>query len=520
MVNFGMDDGFMRIDSSFSETGSSIYSGGKRRKKKKTKNPFYFFMMEKKEEWLTEGRWKAHWSMEELVQNTLPLWHQNKENPGFMEPYIEMHRQWKLKEQNDLENKYDSHGRSLADIAREAERQRKMRRDMEEDIRLTVSSPGVETKKFYFAHFNYLCRTDDDFFVPCEASVVEFSLREGMTRCWAELVSPLDSIPLGYAYRCVYHSRVTHNLTVDFEHYETDYSLIVRSLATFLNGGRRGAGCEVAPRALPPVYTMPGLEAEAASCILRFMLDKAGLAQATFSVYPMPHLLYSLSPHVMPSVDFAERLLEEDPYSHHAGGLACWLHESLKNRHHCSLNIACRHVFTFFDRALRSLAHIGKIEGRHFPMDLDEDESTDPRTEFLVSNASLVKEERINRLIPAPCGFTRLPRVFDESYIIHHGGHDKGIVSGSSERPTGGNSKSKKQKKLIQISNKIHSNKKPLHKSDFQDSDNDDVEVIGSLSSRLSETRLNNVVLNIKPSVRVGNELTEDIRFKGYSMKN
>merc|ERR1719481_1800124 len=284
--------------------------------------------MEKKVEWLREGTWQPHWSLDQLARETRPLWNVIKDDQDFLEPYIEMTRRWKEEQKGDLEHKYDAMGRCLADIAREAERRRKIVRIMEEDIKEIVEGVGVEQRKFYYVHFNYLARTDDDFFIPCEAAVVEFSLAEGVTRCWTELMSPMDSIPTGYKYRCIRHSRVRHNLTVEFEHYETDYRQIVETFSAFISGGYGKARSERNIARLPPVYSMPGLETEAAQCIMRFMLDKAGLPEASFSVYPLPQLLFTLCEERLPSPVVAQDLLEQDPFSHHTS-LSCWLHESL-----------------------------------------------------------------------------------------------------------------------------------------------------------------------------------------------
>lgn len=53
-------------------------------------------------------------------------------------------------------------------------------------------------------------------------------------RCWQEFISPLDSVPLGHKYKCVQHARVTHYLTTQFEHYQTDYRSIMNSLLQVL----------------------------------------------------------------------------------------------------------------------------------------------------------------------------------------------------------------------------------------------------------------------------------------------
>jgi len=409
MMNMSFDSGFLRLPPSSANTSMSGGWGKKVKRKKPQRNPFYFFMVEKRAEWLSEGSWQAHWGQEELVRSCLPLWKERKEDPQFMEPYIEQHRQWKEAQKGDLENKYDAMGRCLADLAREAERQRKQEAVMREEVREAVGQPGEAqgiNTQWHVAHFNYLARTDDDFYIPCEVAVVKFSVAEGVTQAWTELISPLDSIPLGYKYRCVRHSRVTHNLTDDFEDYETDYKTVVRSLKEFLGGPGH-----LPSSSLPPLYVMPGVETEAAQCILRFMLDHASLPTEEMRVYPLPQLLLTLCP-LIPSFSLATSLLTSDPFSHQPS-LSCWLHSSLNNHHHCSLSIAARRAFSFLHAAKETFPGVRWLEGNHFPS--SKTAVSDPRSsERLALKYSLVKEERINRFIPVPGGVTRLPQFSDE----------------------------------------------------------------------------------------------------------
>lgn len=84
----GMGDGFLRVE--------GVSSGGRKVKRKNPKSPFFFFMMEQKRLWEQQGKWQANWTREKLVQDTLPLWNRQKENPNFLAPYIEQHRLWKV----------------------------------------------------------------------------------------------------------------------------------------------------------------------------------------------------------------------------------------------------------------------------------------------------------------------------------------------------------------------------------------------------------------------------------------
>jgi hypothetical protein len=125
---------------------------------------------------------------------------------------------WKMNRSKNLENVFDSLGRPLADIEREAQRVRKREDDMNTEVEQTVKKASnlvaVARTNFFVAHFNFLCKTERDFYIPCEGAVVEFNLEKGIVKCWQEFLSPLDSIPIGYKYKCIQSSRVTHCLAL------------------------------------------------------------------------------------------------------------------------------------------------------------------------------------------------------------------------------------------------------------------------------------------------------------------
>ena len=91
-----------------------------------------------------------------------------------------MHRILKKEQLGDLENKYDSLGRPLAYIVREIAQHRMKKINMEKEVEETVfkANEAKTLKKtlFYVGYFNYLCKTDQGFYIPCEGAVVEFSL--------------------------------------------------------------------------------------------------------------------------------------------------------------------------------------------------------------------------------------------------------------------------------------------------------------------------------------------------------
>ena len=153
-------------------------------KKKKTnkQGPFYFFMMAKKAEWITEGRWSEANTMQQLVNECMPLWNIMKTNPVLLEPYIEKSREFKMRQRSGLEDVYDTFGRSMAEIRRENQRLRDEYENMCQHIQKTVENAGrkIVDKEFFVAHFNYLCKTSQNFYPPCEAAVVKFTMKDGV----------------------------------------------------------------------------------------------------------------------------------------------------------------------------------------------------------------------------------------------------------------------------------------------------------------------------------------------------
>ena len=393
---------------------SSVKSGQK--KKKESRSPLYFFMMEKKQQWVREGRWdETKGGFNALMAATEPLWQELRNGPPhLMEPYIQKHREWKNQEK-DSGRKYDAIGRPLADIEREAARQRKMVADMERDVENTVSGLGdtVTRASFFVAHFNYLCKTSDDFFPPCEAAVVEFSLERGVKRIWQEFLSPLDSVPEGYKYKCQQHARVTHHLTAEFQHYQTDYKVIMESLIQFLSRNREGK--------LPPIYVMPE-HMDAAYCITDFIVQKSFTDHDDpLRVYSLPKLMFELHnlpmglshPAAYPSEYVAQTVLEDDKFSHHSG-LGCDFHESLESFHYCSQSI-CQRLVLSLTATCNPIYNLGLRRNDHLPPN---QAVTKPKIEL--SKCNYVKSERINRYVPTLGGITLGPQTFNPKVDVEH----------------------------------------------------------------------------------------------------
>ena len=151
---------------------------------------------------------------------------------------------------------------------------------------------------------------------------------------WHEFVSPLDSVPIGYKYKCIEHARNTHFLTKEFlSSYNTDMKKILGDIVEFLGGDEED---------LPPIYVIPD-HSETATCITNCILDKAGDTRVKLKIYSLTKLLQELAG--FPSVTIAEHFLDDTSKNQHIHSLGCDIHASLMKAAHCALSLAKRQVY-------------------------------------------------------------------------------------------------------------------------------------------------------------------------------
>lgn len=63
----------------------------------------------------------------------------------------------------------------------------------------------ITEELFYFVDVQTLCKTPDDKYLPVEIAVIEYSLKDGITKVYHEFLKPGD-IPTGLRYECMSHS--------------------------------------------------------------------------------------------------------------------------------------------------------------------------------------------------------------------------------------------------------------------------------------------------------------------------
>jgi len=183
-------------------------------------------------------------SQESLSREMFPIWNEHKGDQNWMKPYIEKYQEWRKQSRGGGDFKFDTLGRCLADIQNESKLEQRRKDDMETEIEKKVASLGVSgvmRAPFFIVHCNYLCRTDKDFYPPCEMAVAEFTLERGVTRVWQ----------------------------------------IVASLFNFMGSEEEGP--------LQPLYVAPHHQV-AASCILDFLLAKSA-ASKKIKLFSLPKLM-------------------------------------------------------------------------------------------------------------------------------------------------------------------------------------------------------------------------------------
>jgi len=370
---------------------------------------------------------------EELEAAAVPAWKKLlKKEPKKVKKYIDKHDEWeRKKKKDDLKHKYDQSGRSLEQITKEDLMKQQEKEEKENFIKTTVNilkEKGDLTKeKFYIAYFNTICETQDGCHYPCEMAIVEYSIENGLGKCFQEFVSPIK-IPVGYRYQCNEKSKKTHNIPsdpYDFDLYVEDYDLIFKIMKNFMTSEDPGEG-------LLPVYVMPK-HVEAAEFIVKFISEKAK-AGKTFVIYKLPHLCHELikvapenqrdEGEKMPEIPSAAQmalLLDREIYKYWPG-LGCKFHEELGSNFHCALTIVKSLAYSMVDICSKPFS-VSKRPDKNFSPEngMGEKTSYSTTTKDVLNQA--VIQDSINAwgtkvsVLAAPAGVTTIPTNFDPNSV-------------------------------------------------------------------------------------------------------
>ncbi|XP_067011860.2 protein maelstrom homolog [Anabrus simplex] len=351
------------------------------KKKKEPKNPYYFFMLKFRKDEESKGR--RFGGMAEVATAAGNKWREM--NAAQRAPFEELARKAKLQDKNDLENKYTSQGVSYAQLQREEEERREKERKIIQDIQqhvgmLDVASGTLLWHPFYFAHVNYYCQRDGNYY-PCEIAIARFTLRKGIDDTLHSLIE-LDELPRGYRYEATRKAQETHEIPLPPNECggERDYYRLSRKIHAFLMEGRDD-------NTLPPLYTLP-VHIDPVANVLGFLdnsVDDDGRGSKAFRVYPLVKLFFELrnacARHKhnqnegvgFPVEALAERELDKDMFNFTAG-ISCAFHETKDSVQYCSLSIVKRWCFLIADHCCQDV-DVPLIPGSHVPIFSDTSKS-------------------------------------------------------------------------------------------------------------------------------------------------
>jgi len=388
-------------------------------------------MMDEKENLARKG-FKVD-SKEELEAAAVPAWKELFEKePKKVKKYIDKHNEWEQKRnKTDLKHKYDQSGRSLEQITKEDLMKQQEKEDKEEFIKTTVKllqeKGDLTREKFYIAYVNTICETQDRCHYPCEIAIVEYSIENGLGKCFQEFISPIK-IPVGYRYQCNEKSKKTHNIPPDphdFNLYIEDYGLIFESMKNFMTSEDPGDS-------FLPLYVMSN-HMEAAEFIVKLISEKAE-SDKKIAIYKLPQLCHELmkvapenggdEEENMSDIHSAAQmslLLDREIYKYWPG-LGCKFHEELGNTAHCALTIVKGLAYGMVDIFSKPF-NITKRLDKNFSPENGIDEKTSYSTTTREGANQAVIQDFINAwgtkvsVLAAPAGVTTIPTHFDPNSV-------------------------------------------------------------------------------------------------------
>lgn len=341
-------------------------------KKKNPHNDFYFFMQDQKKNLRREGyEWN---SMDELVSICSPRWKHLPDQDKSR--YKEMAKNAKERERDNLAHKFDAQGRSLLDIETEKERKEReyasMMSDIEETIKTGCLSGTITKQKFYTIHFNILEETSEGKFLPCEMSLVEFSLDTGISRTLHTFMRPeKHMIPVGYAYLIQCKAEKTHGLIPDKGPLSLrgvdSWDWILTQLEEFVKTEQRNGE-------FPPLYTSEDLVNQTGA-ILEDLMSRSNDTirrrnHRQFKIHQVHQLLYKLSDIGTKNKVFisdlrAKRETDKEYYMY-SQDVACPFHDWADKSPHCSQMYTKRWAYVILNNICPEFG-INLLPDRHFP---------------------------------------------------------------------------------------------------------------------------------------------------------
>ncbi|XP_057331176.1 protein maelstrom homolog [Microplitis mediator] len=234
----------------------------------------------------------------------------------------------------------------------------------------------LDHMSFYFIHVNwYYTKTDRNNvvdYIPAEFSVIEFSLSDGIKRCYQEIIKIV--VETGYTRENLEHSEATHKITACNQGETSDYKDLYNKFFDFISSGDRSI------KKLPPLYTSRKMKT-VVPCLFERMTAAADTSRETFDLFSLEYLFGTLMlrlneefPESGNRASLAEAELEKDAFVW-TPNIECAYHSQVGSGRYCSQSIVTQWAFTFCDYCC-PLLRIKMINGKHCPNNNDDESLT------------------------------------------------------------------------------------------------------------------------------------------------
>ncbi|GAB1600194.1 protein maelstrom homolog [Argonauta hians] len=204
--------------------------------KKIQHNAFYYYMKQLMEEMKLDGHNFPN-GLADMVAVAGPKWKLMTTQEKY--PYEKLSREVKDKsrKKNNHDKKdvrLDCTGKLISSHCEPLDEMAKQYSEQEREV--TSKWPrnaDIFYEKFYLINFQLLCKTSDNEYLPVEVSVLEYNMKEGITKEMHEFINA-GPIPVGYRYEAQFHSENTHQIPIEnFELASADYTKLWDSLLNF-----------------------------------------------------------------------------------------------------------------------------------------------------------------------------------------------------------------------------------------------------------------------------------------------
>lgn len=240
----------------------------------------------------------------------------------------------------------------------------------------------MDTTIFYILSFNYFTKeTAQSRYYPCELGLVQFSIKNGITKKFHKLLNP-GPLPLGHAFLAKDHGDKTHQLPVPPKALgEPEFDLVLSEMIELFVNERSGLDQTFY------VFAMEQ-EMEMVESIVHDFCEIGQIETDAIQILPLTFLFQKLRAAVDKvfleiesefTFAIAQAHLERDNYQYYVGH-GCKLHEIEDVNIHCALSRPTRWAYYIIDQTIGVTGGKKRV-GFHYPkgceIEGDDDDDSD-----------------------------------------------------------------------------------------------------------------------------------------------